>query len=324
MSAPLVLACAADDTFAMPMAAMLHSVFANLRSKGDVRLVVLENDIRPGKKERVERMVRAASPRIALTWVDVHDNIPKDVKLRKPISRTAYARLLLPELLPEHEKVIYLDSDLVVEADLGRLWNTALEDHTILAVQDFAVPYVSSDRGIDVYQELGLAPERAYFNSGVMVINLKRWRAERVVARVFAYQRAYREYMNYCDQEGLNAVLAGTWKELDPRWNQQAILFEDGGDGAFRETLCARRPELRSDPFIVHYSVSTKPWHALCEHPHQDRFLHHLKASQWFTPLGWGAWRSSQHALGWVRPADRWLREKSRPFRHRLRAALSE
>ena len=76
-----------------------------------------------------------------------------------------------------------------------------------------------------------------YFNSGVLVINLTRWRKENVGDRVIEYLRKYQPYVQLEDQEGLNAVLANDWGKLDPKWNliSHIYYFDQWQESAFKE-----------------------------------------------------------------------------------------
>jgi len=64
-------------------------------------------------------------------------------------------------------------------------------------------------------------PRRRYFNAGVMLIDIGRWRTEHVGSKAFEFTRRHLPILQQYDQDSLNAVLAGRWKELDPRWQVQ-------------------------------------------------------------------------------------------------------
>ena len=93
------------------------------------------------------------------------------------MTSTTYHRLLLPRLVPrEVTRAIWLDCDLLVTTDLVRLWETDLGGCHLLAVRDPVVPLVSSRYGIRRWRELGIAPDAPYFNAGVMLLDVDRWR----------------------------------------------------------------------------------------------------------------------------------------------------
>ena len=89
-------------------------------------------------------------------------------------------KLLLAERLPaDLQRVIWLDCDLVVLADAGRLWDENLNGHHALATKDAVVPLVSSPSGVAGWKELGIPADASYFNAGVMSIDLTLWRRDR-------------------------------------------------------------------------------------------------------------------------------------------------
>ena len=249
---PLVIACGADENYAQSLAVTLYSALRNLEA-GDrsVDLYVFDGGITTESKERMRRVVEGAyDGSIQLKWESPDMNALADLPTREGISTSAYFRLLIPEHVPEDtERVIYLDSDLLVKADLTRLWEEPMEGQALMAVRGFNNPYVSSQLGILKYEELGLAPDTPSFNSGVMVININWWRREEVPKRVGQYMRDYREHLNLCDQEGLNAVLAENWKEIDPRWNVIGTLssLEDWPASAHKERMRRVREKILRD-----------------------------------------------------------------------------
>src|SRR5690606_22778049 len=128
------------------------------------------------------------------------------------ISQAAYLKLLAPGLLPSGAaRVIVLDADVIVQSDLQPLWAAPMGDRLLLAVQDFGCPYVSCSFGIRRYRELGLEADAPYFNSGVMLLDLERWRAEEMASRSLQYLDSHAAELRCHDQEALNAVAANRW-----------------------------------------------------------------------------------------------------------------
>ena len=292
---PLVIACGADENYAQPLAVTLYSAMRNLKLSGyAVDLYVFDGGISAESKERLRRVVEGAyDGSVRLAWVNPDMDALADLPTREGISTSAYFRLLIPEHIPaDTERVIYLDSDLLVKADLTRLWEEPMEGQALMAVRGFNNPYVSSRLGILKYEELGLAPDTPYFNSGVMVINVNWWRREEVPERVCQYMRAYREHLNLCDQEGLNAVLAENWKELDPRWNVIGTLnsLEDWPASAHKERMRRIREKLMSEPYILHFAGPSKPWMVEYRHPAQFQWMRCLRESGWYHSAE-GVWR---------------------------------
>jgi lipopolysaccharide biosynthesis glycosyltransferase len=323
----IAVVTAADDAFALPLAAMLQSVLASARPATGLHLFVVSDGIGARRRARLQTVLdRWVRPRDRVTWIDAAGRLTSEtdaaLKTSFRISETTYLRLLIPKLLPDRcRRAIYLDADLVVARDLTPLWTLPMEGHAVLAVQDFSIQQLDHPKGVRRHRDLGLRGDAPYFNAGVLVLDLERWRRQGIAGQVFDYLHDYRDDVNEVDQDGLNAVLAGQWKPLDLRWNQQSNVehLERWPASPLKDAARALGPALLHAPFIVHYTGASKPWHAVCHHPERDRFVQHLKASGWFSAWQRIAWDVLQTA----RIPEQYLRQYTRPLRHRLRAALT-
>ncbi|HUP19077.1 MAG TPA: glycosyltransferase family 8 protein [Gemmatimonadota bacterium] len=284
---PVVIACAADERYVMPLAVMLASLTARLEPSRPVSVYVLSRGIAEEDRRRLAGSLQRDD--VDLHWLDVTTGAFSDLPVWGRMSTATYHRLMLPALLPPSiDRLIWLDCDLVVNADLARLWAEPLEGWHALAVQDMIVPSVSSPDGIAGHAELGLDPAARYFNAGVMVVNLDLWRRDDVAGRVTDYLRAHGKDVVYWDQEGLNVVLAGRWRELDPRWNQNASVC---GRSFYRPRHLDADTYRRvvEDPWIVHFSGNLKPW-ALHDTGDPARALYF----RWLDRTPWAAWRPAR------------------------------
>jgi hypothetical protein len=199
------------------------------------------------------------------------------------VSIASYYRLLLPEGVPGNvDRVIYLDCDLVVNHDLWDLWTVDIGDMSLGAVPELiqSARYASSRAGIRLHRELGLRPDLELFNSGVMVVNLAKWRETQVASRAMSYLREAALYLRWHDQEALNAVVAGDWMPLDARWNVTMHAYRGRPD--------SRLNELVRTPRIVHYNAAIKPWQADFGHERRDLFYRYLDDT------AWAGWRPAQ------------------------------
>ena len=286
--------CAADDGFAMPLAVALRSALDTLAGPHTLAAHVLDGGIRAENRARLERSL--LSPRLELRFVAPDPKLLARIQHRGRVSHATYFRILAADLLPaDLPRAIYLDADVLVEADLARLWKESQRGLPVLAVRDAGAPMVSSPRGLLNHRELGLAPDLGYFNAGVMLLDLERWRAEGLGGRLLDYLEGHADSIRWWDQDALNAVLAARWGELDPRWNQTPQFWEgmQGDDDPFTPGL---REKVIRDPWIVHYSTWSKPWHWSCTHPARGRFFEVLDRTEW---AGWRPRRSFRDTLLW-------------------------
>ncbi|XP_024924895.2 probable galacturonosyltransferase-like 4 [Ziziphus jujuba] len=170
-----------------------------------------------------------------------------------------YARIHLADIIPTNVgRVIYLDSDLVVVDDIEKLWNVDMEDKVVAApeychanfTQYFTGTFWSDSNLSKTFE--GRNP--CYFNTGVMVVNVDKWRKGRYTQRVeewMAVQKQRRIYQLGSLPPFL-LVLAGNIKAVDHRWNQHGL----GGDNF--EGKCR---SLHPGPIsLLHWSGKGKPW----------------------------------------------------------------
>jgi lipopolysaccharide biosynthesis glycosyltransferase/tetratricopeptide (TPR) repeat protein len=167
-----------------------------------------------------------------------------------------YTRLLLPETLPFLSKLLYLDGDIIVRDDIRSLWDTDLKGATIGAVQDAGVLWDHQSWFLAAYAG-------NYFNSGVMLLDLARWRSADITARVLDWVRLYAKssgqgkWTAWCDQSPLNRALAGEWAKLSPTWNFTPVTNETLA--LAYDLSAAEFLQIAESPCIYHFGFF-KPW----------------------------------------------------------------
>jgi lipopolysaccharide biosynthesis glycosyltransferase len=282
---PIVLVCAADNNYAMPLAVTVSSAVANLRKNRKIALFVLDGGISEFNKGKITKSLNLAQ--ISVSWVKPDNALFENLVLTRHLTPTCYYRLVITDFLPkEFDKAIYLDTDMVVTGDLAELWDIDIEDNYVLAVQDDVELNIGMSEGLRNYKEVGISPDYKYFNSGLLVMNLKKWRDESIGKKVLEYVKQNREYVRN-DQDGLNAVLAGKWGELHPKWNIMPKIYEYQ---SWQDSPLAPEVynELLENPCIIHYTNSPKPWYAglkeECKHPKKNLFFQYLDITAW---SGW-------------------------------------
>jgi len=210
---PVVVACAADRSYALPLAVMLRSAARNLGEGFYLNAFVVYDGIPPDDKKRV---VDSMPANASLSWLrpvrEKFDGLP--LWGRMPI--TTYDKLMVADFLPaDVHRAIWLDCDMLILADLSDLWTRSFDGASTLAVQDALVPLVSSRFGVGGYTKMRLDPDSPYFNAGMMVIDVDAWRDENVSGAGLEYLRKFRDSVFFWDQEALNAALVGKWRPLE-------------------------------------------------------------------------------------------------------------
>lgn len=304
----VVIVCATDVNYVRPMTVMLRSALANLCPDRTASIHIVDGGVSAADRDMVERSLQPG--RATIHWVRVSESRYSGMPLWGRMRVSTYFKLALTDVLPAHaDRAIWLDCDLLVVSDLSRLWDTSLEGRHLIAAQDSIVPLVSSTCGIVHHERLGIARGAKYFNAGVMLVDVERWRGDGTPERVLAYLREFHDSVYFWDQEGLNAVLAGKWGELDPRWNQNANLPRSrrhpfGGSS---------NSAANGDAWIIHFAGNVKPWRYPGSDPKRLLYFRYLDETAW---SGWRPAPSvaglmietyeSSRVRGWLYPAERW------------------
>ncbi|MCC5637486.1 glycosyltransferase family 8 protein [Nostoc sp. CHAB 5844] len=282
---PVVLVCAADNNYAMPLAVTVRSALANFKSDRQLAVFILDGGISKTNKRKIAQSLD--SKQVDISWIRLDDALFANLTLNRHLTISSYYRLLLPEILPpEFTKAIYLDSDMVVTDNLNELWNIDIGDYYVLAVRDDVLLNISMCQSLQNYRELGISPDSKYFNSGLLVINIAKWRTENIGNKTLEFIKNNQKYRPN-DQDGLNAILADKWGELHPKWNQMPRVYDESfrKDSPFSENVYQ---ELLNHPCIIHFTNTPKPWYAglrsECQHPKKDLFFKYLDMTAW---SGW-------------------------------------
>jgi lipopolysaccharide biosynthesis glycosyltransferase len=275
---------ASDEGYARPLAVAAQSVLANLGPGRGVEFYFLDMGISAENRRGIERSL--TDRRVNITWIDEAQKSVEGLPTFGWFTTATYARLLIPDLLPANvSRAIYLDCDLVVRRCIGDLYDAEMQEYAALAVPDMGGAFVCCPWGLANWFESGRSPADFNFNAGVLLMNLDAWRREHIGEQALAYVRSDRHELNQ-DQEALNAVAGTRFGPIDPRWNQQGELFQKPCAIVLpypKDVVDA----VRTDPWIIHYSLGAKPWMDGCEHPW---------AGEWFSYLDRTAFR------GWRPP----------------------
>ena len=327
---PIVL-CAADDAYAMPLAVTLTSATRHLSVGRELQVFLLDGGISESSWMALKETL--VDEPIELTVIRPDDGPVRDLMTSHHISTTAYFRLLAAELLPDEiKRVIYLDSDLLICDDLNQLWNVPLDDNLCLAVPDIACPFVDAKRGSPNFQrsspymattcpirnwrQLGLNGASYYFNSGLMVMDLDRWRREGMADRLVRCLHDNSKYIWCWDQYALNVELAGRWKRLPMRWNQGGHTFEY----PTMDSVPVEREEfeaMRDRPAVIHYTTEFKPWHFHAFDNRDQMFFDALDRTAW---KNWRPVQPEFNVHDWVNPYMLNLQKRLRIFYRKVAA----
>lgn len=236
---------AINNAFAMPAVVTIQSLMV-YESNCIVNIRVVYSELAESWIEKIESLCeRFAKLRISFHRIDTRDLGSLTIN-RKSLSIEAYFRLFFPYLFTDVDKILWLDSDLIIQSSLKPLYDMNIE-------QCFAAvgQCVNDEFGqrAELKDRIGLPAEAVYFNSGVMLLNLKYWREKLERDELLKVIYKHNETKNDYDQEVLNVVFAGHFLTFDSHiYNVQLhhVFFD-----------C--HPEIVEKASIVHFTVD-KPW----------------------------------------------------------------
>ncbi|WP_019947786.1 glycosyltransferase family 8 protein [Hymenobacter aerophilus] len=261
------IALAFDEGYIMPVYVLLASVFANNQ---DCRIHVHAIAKGVPAAEKAQLVAYARKQGGDMCFYELNADVTQGFPVPGPdepeayITLAAYYRLFFPRLIPQDiDRLLYMDVDMLVVGNLLELYQTDLGGVAVGAVLDTEMPSRA---------EIGIADMDDYFNSGLLLMDMPRWRAQRISERAIEVIRRLAAKLDYHDQDALNVVFAGGWHRLDKRYNLMK---------AYIPPNLARRDyqNFLADKVIIHFNGRNKPWHRACENKLRFLYPHYLRQS---------------------------------------------
>ena len=256
---------AADDNYVPMLTTTIHSMLANASNHYFYDVVVLQNGI-ASDKQRIMCNYLEASGKARVRFAEVGHLVDKYhlATNNAHIGVETYYRFLIQELMPWYDKVLYLDSDLIVQGDVSKLYEIDLGNTLLAAAHDidFLGNLNMNDGARLAYNSttLHMADPYGYFQAGVLVLNTAEMRKLHTMEEWL--ELASNNKLIYNDQDVLNVACEGRVTYLDWGWN---VMHDCGGrvanvfSFAPADVFSAYNAS-RSNPRIVHYAGFEKPW----------------------------------------------------------------
>ncbi len=178
------------------------------------------------------------------------------------LTKATYFRLLIADVIPQEvNKILFLDSDIIVNGSIEKLTTLNFEKNETSDTQCYLFAadhrYLSSD--LTRLQDLDFKGNK-YFNAGILLINLKKWREDNTSKLFIQKLEKYGSKILWADQDILNLVFDEKWCELDYTYNAYGLLKHD-----------------KNIYNIIHYTGSSKPWYFFNNHPYKNLYWKYLK-----------------------------------------------
>lgn len=265
--------CATDNNFAQHCAVMVCSLLSNNKHY-QWCIHVLENSLTTDNKNKLLSVTNEFKQ--SLVFHTIPSTIAAELRVGKDsaVSDAAYWRLYVASIINDMsiERLLYLDCDIVVNGDLSPLYNIDMAEYTIAAIRDINNPAKDSQR-----QSISFSYRDRYFNSGVLLINMNKWREEGIEKKLVDCAKKLNSKL-FPDQDPLNKVFRGKWLELSPVWNRfslvryQDVYFQNKADEL----------DYIYHPRIIHYaSPVCRPWMRMRHVKFQKEYDIYLAKTPW-------------------------------------------
>lgn len=259
----------ADDAYVPFLSVAIDSLLQNASPNYTYHLIVLDGDISSENKDRLVKMV---GNRAKLRFEDMRGcantiDDRAEHRLRADVfTLTIYFRLFIASFFSEYDKAIYLDSDIVVAGDISKLYNTDLGENLLGVVQDYSIENIAPL--VSYVKNVVSVPIKRYFNSGVLLMDLKGLRNAGVSEKFLYLLNKYHFETVAPDQDYLNFICNGKVHYLEPVWNRMAT----GG-------------RIQDDcPMLIHYNLYQKPW-LMSAVPYEDDFWKYAERNAFYPEI---------------------------------------
>jgi len=237
----------ADDNYAYWLSVAINSLVKNASGEYEYKIFVLHDGI---SEERISKIKALEKPGVEIEFrilKESFEGIHSDFignKLRADyFTLTIFFRLFIPDMFPQFDKAVYIDSDVVVNGDVAELYNLPLKGNLIAACPDYSIQNVPDLVDYTV-KAVGVDNSLQYINSGVLLMDMKALREKKLGERFLELLNKYHVDCIAPDQDYLNGMCKGKILFLGPEWDAMPNN---------------NNPEL-PEPKIIHYNLFEKPW----------------------------------------------------------------
>ncbi|MNI12993.1 General stress protein A [compost metagenome] len=270
-----------DNNYAQHVGVSMLSLFQNNKEFNHIDVYLIENNISIENKNNLKLICKKYNRVIQFIKFDGITNKLKKIT-GNPISINAYARLFLSHVLGENvDKVIYLDCDSIINHSLYELWNIDVNEYYAAGVSDTVSDHTKLKVNLDV--------NSLYINSGMLLINLKKWRDENIEQKFIEFINSYNGKVFHHDQGTINGVLNKKLLILHPKYNCMTTFFTMKREemmqyyGLKKYYTEAELLDAITNPVFIHYTPAfvNRPWIKGSKHPLASLYKTYLEMTPW-------------------------------------------
>jgi lipopolysaccharide biosynthesis glycosyltransferase len=246
-----------SDEYAPFASVVIQSLICNTTPEHNYDVVLLSDDMLMRNRWRIESQADGHD-NVSIRIIDISEIVKEfNFYTWAHFTSKTYYRLLTPDLFSAYDKVIYLDSDVVVNNDIAELYQTDLQGYLLAAAYDtHVVSYCTQKPPLEQREynikTLKMEDPEQYFQTGVSLFNIKAFRENYECG--YLINQALAHKLRWLDQDLLNMLCYGKIKRLPNRWNVMISNIPECLDEYYLPTELRKEYfDARQNPYIIHF-----------------------------------------------------------------------
>ncbi len=233
----IAICLSSDNNYVQHLGAAISSVLKNKNADDFINIYIIDGGIQTENIEKLKSFEQKYDCKVEFVK-PIAEKLKNCVTFRGDyISVATYYRLLIPEIIPNEDRVIYLDCDMIIRKSLKELYGKDFGNNLVLGVRD--VGFEGGTKRLRIEK---------YINAGMLLMNSKQMREENTVEKIFNWINDNKDKIECHDQDVINAACAGRIEYIENIYNAQV-----------RKNNYSEFSEIE-DPAILHFISPKKPW----------------------------------------------------------------
>lgn len=244
-----------DEKYVMPTVVAIKSLFVNRNSERTYYIHILGIALSENSKNTL-CCLREEDFKIEIMDIEINSQISSLKKENLHVSTAAIYKFIIPEIFKDYERILYIDSDVIVNKDISSWYDIKFNNTYAAVVKDLNAMTYNPPQLI----KLSLT-HSAYFNSGVMLLNLKKLREDNISDKLLDYRKKGINY--FMDQDAFNVIFCENVIYLPIIYNLITSVIEDfdiKAVNSYYGLTAYDKKEIINNSFIIHYASPYKPW----------------------------------------------------------------
>ena len=236
---------ATDEKYAPIASVMMKSVLMHTESFID--FYVMDGGIKEDTKELIKKDLQTYSHK-NINFVDMsHYNLETFPSVF--FTKNSFSRYFIPKIIPQRQRAIYLDVDIILRGDIRELYDQDMENYPLAAMSE--TKYFSTLNKLFLKSHYPQYKGEEYFNSGVLLMDIQKLNEMDFFNKVMKLTHVLKDKSGYLDQDALNILFENNYKSLTEDFNFLPFA---------KDNYERKYPAKKIEPIIVHYASQQKPW----------------------------------------------------------------